>query len=707
MIKQLAVSKSHLVLPPKMNNLMVLTKKQILDASRGGIDIFQMDIPSEIRKGKNYKCPDFIKSNDKNPSLSFFLDTDRWIYKDHGSDAKGDCFNWIAQKYRTNDFPEVLKKAAEAVGIIDNAENNRNQKTHATTKNKPHKAKSLSKSNNIPYPSARYESGAQWKYWERFGVMVLPDNVIALKWFQTNGGIKVKATQNNPAFAFVKNKNCIKVYQPLNPNKSLKWQWVGPKPLGDNIWGVEALPDSGKELIIVEGPKDWLTLSSFEIPEGISVVGLDAVRTDIPDEWIGEMSSRFDKITLWLDNDEDGHTESEKWAKRYGLDQQSVKDTYTDVSEVIEKIVANGGVLADFVDKITYEGKPMDLETVGLAPSVALDGTKFQQKLKDTVIHPALYEPFVYPGELTFCFGPSNVGKTLWMWQVALDVVRHGGKSLYFDFEMTLPQLKHRYEKIEFPSNFLYIGKDSYRIDENKNRLDHIRDFILNEIAHHKPDLITIDTITSLEGEADTSKRSEAVKIVRMLQGIRDKHPTLAVHVSGHLRKGASGHGGYHQIFLEDLLGSGGFTQLFDAAYVVNYVKPETEADISLRYIKQVKVRSAQIFKYPITKCKVFQIRKQNNGMPMFFSTGEYAPEFNLVPPDGAGTSKRKIIWENEAKNLYLFKENAQIASNIPVTYKAISEAFGGQLGSKDTVQRKIEWYRENQKNTAGGSGET
>ena len=689
---------------------MELSIEQILQASGGGIDIFQIDMPLDIRKGKNYKCPGFIYPNDKHASLSFFPDSDRWRYYDHGSEAKGDCFHWTAFKHGLdikNDFAEVLMRAAEAVGIIENVESNRNQKTHASTKHKPHKTKSISKSNNTPSQIARYQGGADWKYWERFGIFALPKYIIALKWFKSNKGVKVTASQDNPAFAFVKNKNLIKVYQPMNANTDFKWLWVGPKPVGDNIWGVEALPDSGKELIIVEGPKDWRTLSSFKMPEGISVVGLDAVRTDIPREWIREMSSRFEKITLWLDNDEDGHIESEKWAKKYSLDQQSVKDPYKDISEVIEKIVTDSGDLADFTEKIPYNGAPVDLETVGLAPSVALDGTEFQQKLKDTFIPPALYEPFVYPGELTFCFGPSNVGKTLWMWQVALDIVRHGGKSLYFDLEMTLPQLKQRYENIQFSSDFLYIGKDSFRIGEDKNRLDQIRDFILNEIAHHKPNIISIDTITSLEGAADTSKRSEAVKIVKMLQAIRDEYPALAIHVSGHIRKGASGHGGYRQIFIEDLLGSGAFTHLFDASYVINYVKPETEADIYLRYIKQVKVRSAQIFKYPDTNCKVFQIREQNNGMPMFFSTGEYAPEFDLVPPDGARTSKRNIIWQTDAKNLFLFKENALTASSIPVSYREISLAFGGELGSKDTVQRKIEWYREHQQKTTSSVDET
>jgi len=689
---------------------MGLTKEQILLASHSGLDIFQIDMPLEICKGKTYKCPGFIHANDKNPSLSFFHVADRWIYKDHGSDAKGDCFHWTALKHgldNKNDFAEVLIRAAEAIGINNNAQSNKSQKTYTSTKNKPHKDKNPIKSDNTPSPFARYEGGANWKYWERFGISVLPEYVIALKWFKSNKGSMVTATQDNPAFAFVKNKNCIKVYQPLNPEKVFKWLWVGTKPEGDNIWGVEELPDSGKELIIVEGPKDWRTLSSFEMPEGISVVGLDSVYTDIPPEWIMKMSKRFEKVSLFLDNDKDGHNESEKWAKRYGLDQQSVKGPYKDISEVIEKIVDDSGHLADFVDKIPYKGEPVNLESLGLAPSLALDGTEFQQKLKDTVIYPALYEPIVYPGELTFCFGPSNVGKTLWMWQVALDVVRNGGKSLYFDLEMTLQQLKQRYENIQFSSDFLYIGKDSFRTDENKDQLDQIRDFILNEIAHHKPNIISFDTITSLEGEADTSKKSEAVKIVRMLQAIRDEYPAIAFHVSGHIRKGALGHGGYHQIFLEDLVGSGSFTQLFDAAYVINHVKPETESDISLRYIKQVKVRSAQIFKYPVTNCKVFRIRHQNNGMPMFFSTGEYAPEFDLVPPDGAKTSKSKIIRENEAKILYLYKENAQTASSISVTYREISQAFGGQLGSKDTVQRKIEWYRESKAETTSSGNET
>jgi len=93
---------------------MKLNKTNILSSTSNGFDFFKFVIPELIRQGnkcKNIKNPFY---EDTKPSLSIFLKSEQWFFKDHGDDYyKGDVFDFAAFHYNLNlktSFVEILKK---------------------------------------------------------------------------------------------------------------------------------------------------------------------------------------------------------------------------------------------------------------------------------------------------------------------------------------------------------------------------------------------------------------------------------------------------------------------------------------------------------------------------------------------------------------------------------------------------------------------
>ncbi len=92
---------------------MKLNKTNILSSADNGFDFFKFVIPELERqenKCKNVKNP-FYK--DTKPSLSIFLKSDQWFFKDHGNEKyTGDMFTFAAFYYNLNiktSFNEILK----------------------------------------------------------------------------------------------------------------------------------------------------------------------------------------------------------------------------------------------------------------------------------------------------------------------------------------------------------------------------------------------------------------------------------------------------------------------------------------------------------------------------------------------------------------------------------------------------------------------
>jgi len=100
---------------------MKLNKENILSSTNNGFDFFKFVIPELNRQGnkcKNIKNP-FYK--DTKPSLSIFLKSDQWFFKDHGDDYyKGDVFDFAAFHYNLNlktSFIEILKNISNDLNL--------------------------------------------------------------------------------------------------------------------------------------------------------------------------------------------------------------------------------------------------------------------------------------------------------------------------------------------------------------------------------------------------------------------------------------------------------------------------------------------------------------------------------------------------------------------------------------------------------------
>ncbi|MFN8257715.1 MAG: DUF3987 domain-containing protein [Bacteroidales bacterium] len=96
---------------------MEISTKEILIRSDNGLDFYKFVIPGLVLQGnkcKNIKNPFY---NDTKPSLSIFLKSGQWMFRDHGnSDFAGDVFTFAAFHYNLSlktDFIQILNKMSD------------------------------------------------------------------------------------------------------------------------------------------------------------------------------------------------------------------------------------------------------------------------------------------------------------------------------------------------------------------------------------------------------------------------------------------------------------------------------------------------------------------------------------------------------------------------------------------------------------------
>lgn len=199
--------------------------------------------------------------------------------------------------------------------------------------------------------------------------------------------------------------------------------WTQPGGVTDSLFGKKAaMPASYPKgvLVITEGEIDAMSVASYgyhgvSVPRGAKTTSGDGksaneqwIEADFP--WL----ANFERIYLWMDNDEPGRKAARDIAVRIGLERCWIVTTPAGHKDANECLCA--GVGKDVVDQAFAEAKTLD-------PANLVWAAEYQEKVFRKLFPPGGKEPGLdlpwpfpwkhRPGEMTVWTGFSGHGKTV------------------------------------------------------------------------------------------------------------------------------------------------------------------------------------------------------------------------------------------------------------------------------------------------------
>lgn len=321
------------------------------------------------------------------------------------------------------------------------------------------------------------------------------------------------------------------------------------------------------------------------------------------------------------------------------------------------------------IDAIRADIEAKELTAGLLVIKSANDAIAAAKLLPDPV---KLYNDLIIEGEITCLFGDAGCGKTILAVQIGEEIAQTQN-VLYADFELSDKQFQRRYTGIngmlhEFPKTF-------YRAVINSNILDpdNFEDVIFANIdaAAEKVNakVIIIDNLTYLcnaSEKGETASRFMKKILAKKAQG-------WTVLVVAHTPKRSM----FYPMTQNDLAGSKRLMNFFDSAFCIG----QSAKDSHIRYIKQVKVRSADM-KYDADNVMLFQIGMEGNAL--------------RIEKLGLGREREhlKTLSDDELENL---EQNIMNLHLQGLSYREIQQELGVSkskvgriLNNKDTDDEQI-----------------
>lgn len=228
-------------------------------------------------------------------------------------------------------------------------------------------------------------------------------------------------------------------------------------------------------------------------------------------------------------------------------------------------------------------------EEMGLnPPPLIIDSMPNLEKTYATMeANKKLFGNLIHDKEVTFLFGSSNVGKSLFAYGIAEQI--SGGyafmpqlltekfvRVLYIDCELSMMHLKKRYGTYKFSENF-------YRAELNYEYKGSAIDAISETMKKQNFDFLIVDNLTYLQSDAETG--SAAIDLMHQLIEIKKRYD-CGLLVINHMPK----RNGKEPITQDSMSGSKNLSNLCDAMFAI---AESYKRDFQfLRYIKQVKCRN-------------------------------------------------------------------------------------------------------------------
>ena len=268
-----------------------------------------------------------------------------------------------------------------------------------------------------------------------------------------------------------------------------------------------------------------------------------------------------------------------------------------------------------------------------------------------------------YEGEVCCLFADSNVGKSIYAVQIALDIARKGKHVLYCDFELTEKQFQLRYTDEE--GNLLLMPDSFYRADLNPEmtlRKDEtLEQAIMRAIeiaaVTCEADTIIVDNISYLNMVTESGDAAAELMVSLMqLKKVYGWSLLILAHTPKRVIDAP--------LTANDLAGSKKLFNFFDCVMGLG----KCLNDESLRYMKQLKVRHGA-FTYDASNVVVYEIEKQ--GSLLCLAERGFSTEARMLEAASAGKSagvKLKVkLMRGEGLSM------RQIAKKLDVSVSTVS----------------------------------
>lgn len=249
---------------------------------------------SEIKLGKKYNSP---FRSDPDPSFEFFINnkSKRLWWHDWGTGEKGNCYAFLDK------YPGEIK--SKPITIKEE--------------------RKIAKEKEI---TTREFTGDELAYWRSHGI-----NEDLLNRFNVKAIDEIDGIKKDMTFLYTLPNGRYKVYSPLSKFK--KWRFWGTMKASD-IFGLQQARSAKDDriLIITKSLKDVMTLWAMGIP----AIATASETANISKAMIGSLKSKFKKIYLLYDNDEQGRKSSKKISAEHDLINIELKIA-KDISDCVKK----------------------------------------------------------------------------------------------------------------------------------------------------------------------------------------------------------------------------------------------------------------------------------------------------------------------------------------------------------------------------------
>lgn len=270
--------------------------------------------------------------NDTNPSCRIVVSASGIpYYKDYGNGDYFLAFDYVSRKYGSS-YHETCNIIANDFGLKRTNLNVTPQLLMVNDSPKLVKVKSNIQVIIKPFSLIDYE------YWNQYGISLSTlqfFNVKAVSHVYLNKKDKhymFEYKNNQPLYSYRFYKNqCeyLKIYNPYSITREGKWlSNVG----SDCLQGYDQLPETGDLLIITKSLKDVLCFYELDI----SAVGLQAETNKMSKKSFDELSKRFKRLVLLLDNDDQGYNSTCEFLLTYDIEFFFINKT-KDISDYIKK----------------------------------------------------------------------------------------------------------------------------------------------------------------------------------------------------------------------------------------------------------------------------------------------------------------------------------------------------------------------------------
>ncbi|MFI3305425.1 MAG: AAA family ATPase [Rikenellaceae bacterium] len=279
----------------------------------------------------------------------------------------------------------------------------------------------------------------------------------------------------------------------------------------------------------------------------------------------------------------------------------------------------------------------------------------------------ALYDTLWYEGEVCCLFADTNVGKSIYAMQIATAVAAKRS-VLYFDFELSDKQFQLRYtgnngEVYRFPDELYRVSLNpaAYALREQS-----MEDMVLSKIEQsafeYGVNVVIIDNLTYLCLEAE--KGDVAGRMMKRLMEMKTQSD-LSILVLAHTPKRSL----ERPITQNDLAGSKKIINFVDSAFTIG----KSAKDESLRYVKQIKVRSGE-FTYSDDSVLVCQISKNSTFLELNAIGRESEYHHLRQPTDKEQDELRSQIESMVASGMSIRQVAAQLNVSFSRVQRAVSQ---------------------------------